>query len=166
MANNVEKKITKAMNYGAVIKHLASLPAGTVLDTVVVGSGENAKSVPVTVELAIEKLNHEIGLLAKKNSGSGSGKPTKAQEANMALEADILDYMADHPNQLFTTTDLIKSCPACEGLNTQKVAPRMNALADSGSVAKTKDKGKTLWQYVRGVADSDAEDWGEEDYEN
>lgn len=152
MANNVEKKITKAMNYGAVIKHLESLPAGTVLDTVVVGSGENAKSVPITVELAIEKLNHEIGLLAKKNSGSG--KLTKAQEANIALEADILDYMAVHPNQLFTTTDLIKSCPACEGMNTQKVSPRMNALVEAGSVTKSKDKGKTLWQYA-GEEDSE-----------
>ena len=154
MANNVEKKITKAMNYGAIIKHLESLPAGTVLDTVVVGSGENAKSVPITVELAIEKLTHEIGLLAKKNSTS-SGKTTKAQEANMALEADILEYMADHSNQLFTTTDIIKGCPACEGMNTQKVAPRLNALSEVGSVTKSKEKGKTLWQYA-----------GEEDYED
>ena len=154
MANNVEKKITKAMNYGAIIKHLENLPSGTVLDNVVIGSGENAKSVPITVELAIEKLTHEIGLLAKKNSSSSS-KTTKAQEANMALEADILDYMANRPNQLFTTTDIIKGCPACEGMNTQKVAPRLNALAEVGSVSKTKDKGKTLWQYA-----------GEEDYED
>ena len=152
MANNVEKKITKAMNYGAIIKHLENLPSGTVLDNVVIGSGENAKSVPITVELAIEKLNHEIGLLARKNSTS-SGKATKTQEANMALEADILDYMADHPNQLFTTTDIIKGCPACEGMNTQKVAPRLNALAEVGSVSKTKDKGKTLWQYAEEVCE-------------
>ena len=154
MANNVEKKITKAMNYGAIIKHLENLPSGTVLDNVVIGSGENAKSVPITVELAIEKLTHEIGLLAKKNSSSSS-KTTKAQEANMALEADILEYMADHPNQLFTTTDIIKGCPACEGMNTQKVAPRLNALSEVGSVTKSKEKGKTLWQYA-----------GEEDYED
>jgi hypothetical protein len=63
--------------------------------------------------------------------------------------------MADHPNQLFTTTDIIKGCPACEGMNTQKVAPRLNALSDAGSVTKSKDKGKTLWQYA-----------GEEDYED
>lgn len=166
MATNNEKKITKAMNYSAVIKHLESLPSGTVLDTVVVGSGENAKSIPITVELAIEKLTHEIGLLEKKNSGSGSGKPTKVQEANMALEVEILDFMAESPNQLFTTTDLIKSCPACEGMNPQKVAPRLNAMEKEGKVSKTKDKGKTLWQYVSGVADSDTEDWGEEDYED
>lgn len=153
MATNNEKKITKAMNYSAVIKHLESLPSGTVLDTVVVGSGENAKSIPITVELAIEKLTHEIGLLVKKNSGSGSGKPTKTQEANMALEADILEYMADHPNQLFTTTDIIKGCPACEDMNTQKVAPRLNALAEVGSVIKTKEKGKTLWQYAEEVCE-------------
>ena len=153
MATNNEKKITKAMNYSAVIKHLESLPAGTVLDTVVVGSGENAKSVPITVELAIEKLTHEIGLLAKKNSSSGSGKLNKTQEANVALEVEILDFMADHPNQLFTTTDLIKSCPACEGLNPQKVSPRMNAMEKEGKVSKTKDKGKTLWQYAKEVCE-------------
>ena len=152
MANNVEKKITKAMNYGAIIKHLESLPSGTVLDNVVIGTGENAKSVPITVELAIEKLTHEIGLLAKKNSTS-SGKATKTQEANAVLEANILDYMADHPNQLFTTTDIIKGCPACEDMNTQKVAPRLNALAEVGSVSKTKDKGKTLWQYAEEVCE-------------
>ena len=163
MANNMEKKITKALNYGAIIKHLEALPAGTVLDTVTVGSGENAKSVPITVELAIEKLTHEIGLLEKKNSGSGSGKPTKAQEANIALEAEILEFMADSPNQLFTTTDIIKSCPACEGMNPQKVAPRLNSMEKDGKVSKTKDKGKTLWQYVSG---GDTEDWGEEDYED
>lgn len=148
MANNVEKKITKALNYGAIIKHLEALPAGTVLDYVTVGSGENAQTIAVTAEIAVEKLTHEIGLLSKKNAKSGSGKPTKTQEANAVLESDILDYMADHPNQLFTTTDIIKGCPACEGMNPQKVAPRMNALADAGSVTKSKDKGKTLWQYA------------------
>jgi hypothetical protein len=163
MANNMEKKITKALNYGAIIKHLEALPAGTILDTVTVGSGENAKSVPITVELAIEKLTHEIGLLEKKNSGSGSGKPTKSQEANIALEAEILEFMADSPNQLFTTTDIIKSCSACEGMNPQKVAPRLNAMEKEGKVSKTKDKGKTLWQYVSG---GDVEDWDEEDYED
>jgi hypothetical protein len=71
--------------------------------------------------------------------------------------------MADSPNQLFTTTDIIKSCSACEGMNPQKVAPRLNAMEKEGKVSKTKDKGKTLWQYVSG---GDVEDWDEEDYED
>ena len=74
---------------------------------------------PLTAE---EKAfcEHEIELLNKK--ASGERKPTATQTANEGLKAEILSFMAEQPHRLFTISELIKECPALEGLSKKKVS--------------------------------------------
>lgn len=141
MATNIEKKITKQMKLSAIIDHFKDMDASEVLDWVDVKVEGKEQRVAITAGMVIAFAEHEVELLGKKKSTSG-----KSGEDELATA--ILDYMEQNPNLLMTTTDLIKNCPACEGLNTQKVSPRLSNLEKTGLVVKTKEKGKTLWQYA------------------
>ena len=141
MATNIEKKITKQMKLSAVIDHFKDMDANEVLDWVEVKVDGKEQRVAITAGNIIAFAEHEIDLLNKKKSGNA----TKSEDE---LATAILSYMEQNPPLLMTTTDLIKNCPACEGLNTQKVAPRLSNLEKAGLVVKTKEKGKTLWQYA------------------
>ena len=108
---------------------------------------------------AVEKIRKEIENLAKKKSGNG--KPTKKQEANSALAEQVAVYMASHPNQMFTVTELVKGVPGLPAdMSTQKMTPLLTALVNEGYVAKTKEKGKSLYQWV--APDAPSEDESEE----
>ena len=141
MATNIEKKITKQMKLSAIIDYFEGMDADATVDLATVKVDGQEQEVPITVQHIIDFAQHEIELLSKKKSGS-----TAKGEDELATA--ILSYMEQNPTLLMTTTDLIKSCPACEGLNTQKVAPRLSNLEKAGLVVKTKEKGKTLWQYA------------------
>ena len=164
MANN-EKKITKAMNFGAIIDLLSQMPAEQVLAKFTVGKGDKTEVIPLTVEMAIGKLNHELGLLSKKNSGEG--KTSKLTEAQMQMEREILLYLSDFPNQLFSASELCKKIPGFAEQNppvsTQKITPRLNAMLSRGEVKVIKEKGKNMWQYDATAFEDD--DY-EEDYED
>lgn len=106
---------------------------------------------------AVEKIRKEIENLAKKKSGNG--KPTKKQEANSALAEQVADYMASHPNQVFTVTELVKGVPGLPAeMSTQKMTPLLTALVNDGSVSKSKDKGKSLYQWVAPATPPEDED--------
>lgn len=141
MATNIEKKITKQMKLSAIIDHFKGIDASQVLSWVKVKADGKEQEVPITAGSVLVFAEHEIELLNKK-------KPTSSKSGEDELATAILDYMEQNPNLLMTTTDLIKNCPACEGLNTQKVAPRLSNLEKAGLVVKTKEKGKSLWQYA------------------
>ena len=139
MATN-EKKMTKAVAFEMAIKAL-----------------ENS-AIPGKDE-AIEKIAKEILNLAKKKSGSG--KLTKKQEANLGLAEQVADYMAENPNTLFTVTELVKSVPNMPAdMSTQRMTPLLTALVNDGRVSKSKDKGKSIYQYI--VPADEAEDEDEE----
>lgn len=141
MATNIEKKITKQMKLSAIIDHFKDMDANEVLNWVEVKVDGKEQRVAITAGNVIDFAQHEIELLGKKKSGSA----TKGEDE---LATAILAYMEQNPTLLMTTTDLIKNCPECEGLNTQKVAPRLSNLAKAGLVVRTQEKGKTLWQYA------------------
>ena len=141
MATNIEKKITKQMKLSAIIDHFKDMDANEVLNWVEVKVDGKEQRVAITAGNVIDFAQHEIELLGKKKSGSVS----KGEDE---LATAILSYMEQNPTLLMTTTDLIKNCPACEGLNTQKVAPRLSNLAKAGLVIRIQEKGKTLWQYA------------------
>jgi len=150
MANNVEKKITKVMKLSAIIALLKDMDANEVLDTVVVKTGKDTtQPVAITAGMAIEFAEHEIELLSKKNSSEG--KTSKVSEAQTQMEAEILDFLADHPNQVFAAAELCKAVPGFAEQNppvsTQKITPRLNAMLKRGEVKVSKDKGKNFWQY-------------------
>lgn len=164
MANNIEKKITKVMKLTAIVAHFKDMDANEVLDTVTIKTGKDSTQlVNITVGMAIDFAEHEIELLSKKNSGEG--KTSKVSEVQSAMEADILSFLSDHPNQVFAAAELCKAVPGFAEQNppvsTQKITPRLNALLGRGQVKVSKEKGKNYWQY-----DAGCEDEYEEDYED
>lgn len=109
---------------------------------------------------AIEKIAKEIENLAKKKSGNG--KPTKKQEANSELAEQVADHMAENPARLWTVTELVKEVPNMPAdMSTQRMTPLLTTLVNEGYVAKTKEKGKSLYQWVA-VATPEGEDESEE----
>lgn len=88
--------------------------------------------------LVAEKIAKEIEQLSKK-SASGSGKLTKAQEANLALAQEVLAWMeANHP---YSIADLSKNCPAILGATPQKIRPLLSGLIQTKAVERTEGKG-------------------------
>ena len=139
MATDIEKKITKQMKLSAIIDYFEGMDADATVDLATIKVDGQEQEVPITVQHIIDFAQHEVELLSKKKSGSA----TKGEDE---LATAILSYMEQNPTLLMTTADLIKNCPACEGLNTQKVAPRLSNLEKAGRVVKSKEKGKTLGQ--------------------
>jgi predicted RNA-binding protein (virulence factor B family) len=89
----------------------------------------------------VEFINHELELLAKKNSSEK--KPTAQQVANEAIKQAIIDGMErDH---LYTITDIQKNVPECADLSNQKVSALVRQLKDDGVVVKTEDKRKSYF---------------------
>ena len=89
----------------------------------------------------VEFINHELELLAKKNSSEK--KPTAQQVANEAIKQAIVDGMErDH---FYTITDIQKNVPACADLSNQKVSALVRQLKDDGVVIKTEDKRKSYF---------------------
>ena len=108
---------------------------------------------------AIEKIAKEIENLAKKKSGNGT--PTKKQVANAGLAEQVADHMAENPARLWTVTELVKEVPNMPAdMSTQRMTPLLTALVNEGYVAKTKEKGKSLYQWV--APDAPSEDESEE----
>lgn len=89
----------------------------------------------------VEFINHELDLLAKKNSADK--KPTAAQVANEGIKSAILDGMED--NRLYTITEIQKSVPACAELSNQKISALVRQLKDDGLIIKTEDKRKSYF---------------------
>lgn len=87
--------------------------------------------------LVAEKIAKEIESLAKKSGGSG--KPTKAQEANLAMAHDMADWM--EVGKGYTISELSKSCPAVLGATPQKIRPLLTTLIKENVVERTEDKG-------------------------
>lgn len=101
------------------------------------------KEIPAVAEnpLLVEFIDHEIELLAKKNSGEK--KPTATQVANEALKVAIVESI--EPNRLYTVTEIIKEVPAVAGLTNQKVSPLCNQLVDEGKLVKTVEKRRSYF---------------------
>ena len=118
MATMTEKKMTKATAFTIALELV------------------NQSDLPNKAEVA-EKISKEIENLSKKNSGSG--KPTKAQEANNVMAQEMLDWMeADHP---YTISELSKECPAVMGATPQKIRPLLTGLIKANAVERTEGKG-------------------------
>lgn len=98
-----------------------------------------------TVEQAVEFIDKEMGLLARKNSGDK--KPTKTQQENEKYKVLICDFLANKPEEKkgYTCTEVIKLVPELNEFSTQKIAPLMRQLENAGKVAREEVKGKTLF---------------------
>ena len=118
-----EKKITKAQKFAM----LKAIPA----------VAEN--------EMLVEFIDHEMELLAKKNSADK--KPTAQQVANKGIADAIVSAMANEPARLFTITELIKSVPECAELTNQRVSAIVRGLIGV-SVERVEDKRKAYFRYL------------------
>lgn len=92
------------------------------------------------VEVAF--VEHELELLAKKNSGDK--KPTAQQVANDGIKTAIAEGMT--ANRLYTVTELIKEIPECAELTNQRVSALLRQMIADGMVVKTVDKRKSYFQ--------------------
>lgn len=97
----------------------------------------------LTDEAQIAFIDHELELLAKKNSYK-SDKPTKAQVENEGLKAQIAEVLGAEPNRLFTATEVVKAVNP--ELSNQRVSALLRQMVESGVVVKTIDKRKSLFQ--------------------
>lgn len=118
-----EKKITKAQKFAM----LKAIPA----------VAEN--------EMLVEFIDHEMELLAKKNSADK--KPTAQQVANKGIADAIVSAMANEPDRLFTITEIIKSVPECAELTNQRVSAIVRGLIGV-SVERVEDKRKAYFRYL------------------
>ena len=152
------KKITKAQMFTALSAYMGQDDGAKVLATYTVGKDDKAEQVSLTIADAISGLAHEIELLGNKAKKSGSSKKNEAQ---VKMECELLSYMEQFPNELFTATALLKRVPQfaeyADPVTTQRITPRLTALEKEGKVSKTKEKGKTLWQFME-QEDEDYED--------
>lgn len=98
-----------------------------------------------TVEQAVEFIDKEMGLLARKNSGDK--KPTKTQQENEKHKVLICEFLANKPEEKkgYTCTEVIKLVPELNEFSTQKIAPLMRQLENAGKVEREEVKGKTLF---------------------
>lgn len=100
-----------------------------------------------TIEQAVEFIDKELGLLARKNSGENK-KPTKTQQENEGYKALILEFLATLPDDKdgVTCTEIIKGVTEFEGFSTQKISPLVRQLMAADKVTKTEVKGKALFR--------------------
>lgn len=102
---------------------------------------------PVTygtsIEDAVDFIDHEVNLLAKKNSGENK-KPTKAQEENEGYKALILKFLTGKNG--VTCTDILKGVPALSEFSNQKISALMRQLRLAGKVTVEEVKGKSLFR--------------------
>lgn len=86
-------------------------------------------------------INHELELLAKKNSSEK--KPTAVQVANEGIKGEILDTM--EWDKKYTITDLMKTVPCCAELSNQRVSALVRQLVSDGLVQRTEEKRKAYF---------------------
>ena len=92
----------------------------------------------------VEFIDHELALLAKKNSAEK--KPTAQQTANEGIKVAIVEGM--EPNRLYTVTEIIKSIPECADMTNQRVSALLRQLVEGGKVKRTEDKRKAYFSLV------------------
>ena len=102
---------------------------------------EGLLAIPTLTQEQKDFIQHELELLAKKNSGEK--KPTATQVANEALKTAMVEGMV--AGTQYTVTDLIKAVPALAGLTNQKVSPLANQLVEEGKLVKTTEKRRSYF---------------------
>ena len=95
------------------------------------------KSNPALVEF----IEHELELLAKKNSAEK--KPTAVQVANEGIKQSIVDGM--EVGKKYTITDIMKSIDECAELSNQRVSALVRQLVTDGVVVRTEEKRKAYF---------------------
>ena len=96
-----------------------------------------AEEVVVANEVYVNFLNHELELLDKKSSNR---KPSKAQEANVAIKDNILAVLTESEAPI-SATEIAKAVD----ITVQKASALLRQMIDANVVVKTIDKRKTFF---------------------
>ena len=91
-------------------------------------------------------IDHELELLAKKNSAEK--KPTAQQTAKAEIANAIVAHLSAEPNRLFTITEIIKEVPECADLTNQRVSAIVRGLIGS-SIERVEEKRKGFFRAIR-----------------
>lgn len=100
----------------------------------------------------VDFVNHEIELLARKNSAER--KPSKKQieqkNHDEELRATIVEFM--EVDRLYSADEIAKSVPAlvAEDITAPKVSYLMRDLVTTNKVARIEDKRKIYYKVVEG----------------
>ena len=92
-------------------------------------------------KISVEFIEHELELLAKKNSADK--KPTKAQEENNEIKNAIVESMES--GRFYTITEMLKEFEACKELSNQRVSALVRQLKQDGIVVRKEEKGKAYF---------------------
>ena len=89
----------------------------------------------------VEFFEGRIAQVEKKNSAVR--KPTPKQIANDGIKGAIAEWAEG--GVLYTAADIVKNCPACEGMSVQKVSALLRQLVADGTLTITEDKRKNFY---------------------
>ena len=89
----------------------------------------------------VEFIDHELELLAKKNSAEK--KPTAQQVANAGVAEAILEGM--ERDKLYTVTDIIKTVDACADLTNQRVSAILRGMIGD-TIERVEEKRKAYFR--------------------
>ena len=109
-----------------------------------------ASNVENSAEL-VAFIEHEVELLAKKNSRSG--KPTKTQVENETIKAQIISVL-ERVGKPMTVTQLLAESEFT-GLSNQKVSALLTQLRKSGEVVRTIEKKVAFYSLADEVEDTE-----------
>ena len=122
MANSV-KKMTKADKYN-MLKAIPSVAENPIL---------------------VEFLDHELELLAKKNSADK--KPTAVQIANEGIKSVIYDVLAKNGDKM-TISEMQKVNAELGELSNQRISALVRQLLADGKVERIEEKRKAYFKAV------------------
>ncbi len=111
-------------------------------DIKVLLTGEGEVKYGTTTEVAVQFIDNELSLLARKNSKSkdGNTEPTEAQKLMEAHKELIIDFIATKGDDGATCSDMIKGIPEFADFNTSKVSNLTSALVKEGRIVRQKPK--------------------------
>ena len=109
-----------------------------------------ASEVENSAEL-VDFIEHEVELLAKKNSRSG--KPTKTQVENETIKAQIVSVL-ERINKPVTVTQLLAESEFA-GLSNQRVSALLTQLRKTGKVVRTVEEKVAFYSIADEVEDTE-----------
>lgn len=92
-----------------------------------------------------EFIEHEIELLAKKNSAEK--KPTEKQTENAGIKDIIVEVLTDEEKGM-TISAMQKKCADLAEYSNQKISALVRQMIIDGIVEKTEEKGKAYFRLV------------------
>lgn len=125
MANSV--KVTKAQRFSDIIALMNGEP--TKFDT--------------TPAIAVDVLNHEIELLARKNTSDK--KPTAQQQKNDGIKSKIMDVLSADPTRLFTASEILKALDDAD-LSLPRVTALLKQMIEAKDVERIEEKRKAFFR--------------------